>query len=111
MIHYTRVLQGIASFIDNELVGKLAGSWKAWLLGGLAGIAMSNGERMFNQYKDMPVLAALGLVDGENINVDAIYAELKKQAQKGTATATFPMIGAVTFGPADIDALYRYIKA
>lgn len=110
MIHYTRVLQGIASFIDNELVGKLAGSWKAWLLGGLAGIAMSNGERMFNQYKDMPVLAALGLVDGENINVDAIYAELQKQAQKGTATATLPMIGAVTFGPSDIDALYRYIK-
>lgn len=110
MVHYTKVIQGIASFVDNELVGKLTGSWKAWLLGGLAGIVMSNAERMFNQYKDMPILATLGLIDGENINVDAVYAELKKQAQKGTATVVLPIIGPVTFGTSDVDALFRYIS-
>lgn len=109
MIHYTRVLQGVANYVDNELVSKLAGSWKAWMLGGMAGIAVSRGEALFMQYKDNPVARALGLVDGENIDVDSVFAELRKQASKGTATMTLPVIGAVTFGTADVDALHRYI--
>lgn len=111
MIHYSRVIQGIASYIDNELVGKLSGSWKAWLLGGMAGIAMSNAEQMFRQYKDMPILGALGLVDGESVNIEAVMQEMRKQAQKGTATVSLPIVGPITFGPADVDALYRYIMA
>ena len=110
MIHYTRVIQGIASFIDNELVGKLSGSWKAWAIGGLAGIALTRADQVFHSIKDNPFVTALGLVEGENINADLVYAELKKQAQKGTATVSLPVIGPVTFGPADVDALYRYIK-
>lgn len=111
MIHYSRVIQGIANYVDNDLVSALKGSWKAWLLGGAAGIAMARAEQLFNSIKDNPVVAALGLVEGENINVDLLYSELKKQAQKGTATATLPVIGPVTFGPNDVDALYRYIKS
>lgn len=111
MVHYNRVIQGIAAYIDNELVGKLNGSWKAWLLGSMAGIAVSNGEKMFRQYKDMPILAALGIVDGENINIETIYTELRKQAQRGSATVTLPVVGAVTFGPTDVDSMYRYIMS
>lgn len=111
MVHYSRVLQGIAAYIDNELVKSLAGSWKAWALGGMAGIAMSRAEQLYRSIKDNPVIAALGLVDGENVNTDLIFTELKKQAQKGTATATLPIIGPVTFGSADVDALFRYIHS
>ena len=81
------------------------------MLGSMAGIAVSNGEKMFRQYKDMPVLAALGIVDGENINIETIYTELRKQAQRGSATVTLPVVGAVTFGPADVDSMYRYIMS
>ena len=111
MLHYTKVIQGIANYIDAELVGKLAGSWKAWLLGGMAVIAMTRAEQIFQGIKYNPAMAALGLVDGENVNVDILFSELRKQAQKGTATATLPVIGPVTFTAADVDALYRYIKA
>lgn len=31
------------------------------------------------------------------------------QAQKDTATVSLPVLGAVTFGPADVDTLYRNI--
>jgi hypothetical protein len=111
MLHYSRVIQGIANYIEAELVGKLAGSWKAWMLGGMAGIAMTKADKLFAAVKDNPLVAALGLLEGENINVDLLFTELRKQAQKGTATAVLPIIGPVTFGPADVDALYRYIKA
>ena len=110
MLHYSRVIQGISNFIDAELVGKLAGSWKAWALGGMAGIALNRSEQLFQTIKNNPALAALGLVEGENINIDLLYSELKKQAQKGTATVTMPIIGPVTFGTADVDSLFRYIK-
>ena len=43
------------------------------------------------------------------MDVDAIYSALLKQAQKGSATATLPLIGPVTFKAADVEALYRYI--
>lgn len=111
MLHYSRVIQGIANYIDNDLVSALKGSWKAWLLGGMAGIVITRAEQLFNSVKDNPVMTALGLIEGENINVDLLYSELKKQAQKGTATATLPVIGPVTFGLNDVDALFRYIKS
>jgi hypothetical protein len=111
MIHYSRVIQGIMNYIDAELVSALNGSWKAWLLGSMSGIVMSRASQLFDSIKTHPFVAALGLVEGENVNVDLLYSEVKKQAQKGTATATLPIIGPVTFGPSDVDALFRYIKS
>lgn len=110
MYHYTRVIQGLVNYIDAELISKMAGSWKAWMFGTFAGIAASEADALFKQYKDMPLLAALRLVDGENVNVDRIYGELQKQAQKGNMTVVLPIAGPVTFGASDVDALVRYIK-
>jgi hypothetical protein len=111
MLHYSRVIQGIANYIEAELVSKLAGSWKAWAFGGMVGIALTRAEQVFNTLKNNPAMTALGLVEGENINVDLLFTELKKQAQKGSATATLPIIGPVTFGTTDVDALFRYIHS
>jgi hypothetical protein len=110
MLHYTRVLQGLANYVDHELLPLMAGSWKAWLLGGMAGIVAGQGEQIFKQYKDMPLLASLRLVEGENINVDLIVAELRKQAQKGNATISVPIVGPITFGANDVEKLYQYIR-
>lgn len=109
MIHKSKVLYGIASYIDDEIVSKLAGSWKAWAVGGLAGIAVSRADGLITQYANNPMVKALGLIDGENIDVDVIIAELRKQAQRGTATIDVPLIGPITFGPADVDSLHRHI--
>jgi hypothetical protein len=109
MIHKSKVLYGVASYIDDEIVAKLAGSWKAWAVGGMAGIAVSRADGLLSQLANNPMVKALGLIDGENIDVEAIVAELRKQAQKGAATVDIPMIGPVTFGPADVDSLYRHI--
>ena len=111
MVHKSKVLYGIAGYIDDEIVSRLAGSWKAWAVGGLAGIAVSRADALFTQYANNPIVKGLGLVDGENIDVDIIIAELRKQAQRGTATVDIPLIGPVTFGPADVDSLHRHIMS
>ena len=110
MVHKSNVLRGIAAYVDDEIVAKLAGSWKAWAVGGLAGIAVSRGDALITQYADNPVVKALGIIDGENIDVDIIIGELRKQAQKGAATIDVPIVGPITFTAADVDSLYRHIK-
>lgn len=110
MIHYSRVIQGILLYIQNEMAGKLAGSWKAWMLNVVAGMAATRAETMFSELAKNPALVALGIIEGENVNVDAIMAELRKQAQNSTATIQIPILGPYTVGSADVDALNRYIR-
>lgn len=110
MIHYTRVIQGLLAFIESELASKLAGSWKAWLLRGMASIAAGKAEPMFRMLAGNSIITALGLIDGENVNVDVLMGEMRKQAQTGTATIDIPMIGPVTFGLQDVEALNRYVR-
>lgn len=109
MIHKSKVLYGVASYIDAEIVAKLAGSWKAWAVGGLAGLAVSRADGLISQYANNPLVKALGLIDGENIDVDAIITELRKQAQRSPATIDVPLVGPVTFTAADVDSLHRHI--
>lgn len=110
MIHKSRVMQGIAAYIDNEIVSQMSGSWRSWVVGSVAGIALSRADEMLTSLAANPIVKALGLIEGENIDVETIYEELRRQAQKGAATVELPMLGAITFSVADVDSLYRYIK-
>lgn len=110
MIHYSRVIQGILLYIQNEMSGKLAGSWKAWALNIIAGMAATRAEAMFGELAKHPAVVALGLIEGENVNIDAIMPELRKQAQNSSATIPLPVLGPYTVGIADVNALERYIR-
>lgn len=109
MVHKSKVLNGIANYVDAEIVSKMAGSWKAWVVGGVTGLVVARADNLITALSANPIAIALGLVEGENIDVDAIAGELRKQAQKGTATVVVPLIGPITFGPSDVDSLYRHI--
>ena len=109
MVHYKKFIQGITQYIDEEFISRFTGSWKAWLLGTATALAAARMDNIFKVLRDNAALKVLGLVDGENIDAEAVLAELKKQAQKGTATVSLPVLGAVTFGPEDVDAIYRNI--
>lgn len=109
MVHKSKVLRGLGNYVDAEIVSKLTGSWKAWIVGGFAGLAANRADALIGQLAGNPVVIALGLIDGENIDVDAIYAELLKQAQKSSMTLDMPVIGPITFGVADVESLYRHI--
>lgn len=110
MIHYSRVIQGIITYIQTEMASKLAGSWKAWALNVIAGMAATRAEKVMAELSKNPAVIALGLMEGENINVDAIMGELRRQAQNSTATIQIPIIGPYTIGLADVNALDRYIR-
>lgn len=110
MIHKSKVINGVVAYVDNEITAKMAGGWKAWVIGGAAGLAAAKADTLLEQLAQNPAIQALGIIEGENIDVDAICGELRKQARKGTATVNIPLVGAVTFGESDVESLYRYIK-
>jgi hypothetical protein len=110
MVHYTKVVAGIADYVEEELVSKLQGSWKAWVLGAAASLAVSRSSEVMTALSANPIANALGVVKGEEIDAEAALREIKKQANKGSITVPIPAIGPVTFGPEDVDKLYRYIQ-
>lgn len=109
MIHYSKVINGVMSYVDAEIVAKMNGSLKGWGVGIVAGLLGKRAEQMFTVLREHPVLTSLGLVDGEMVDVEAVYTEALRMAQRGSATVNVPMLGAITFGKADVESLYRYI--
>lgn len=109
MVHYSKVVNGLMSYVDNEIVGKMSGSLKAWGIGIVAGIVGSRADKVFAALRNNATLTALGVIDGEKVDIESVYKEALRVSQRGSATANIPMIGAVTFSTADIESLYRYI--
>lgn len=108
MYNYNKVMSGITKYIDNEIVSKL-NDWRSWVLGGALGISLSKFDTVFDELKKNEFVKMLGVIQGDMVDVDTIYKELKKQAGKGSITFTIPMIGALTLSEKDVEALYRYI--
>ena len=71
---------------------------------------LSNSESIYHSIKDNEFVKMLNLIDQQgDINVDEIYKELKKQAQKGSIEIELPMVGAFVLNGQDVDKLYHFI--
>lgn len=104
-----QVKNGLAKYIDSEIVSKIDGLGK-WLIP-IAGasIISSKVEPMIKENK--PMLVSLGYMYEDNlIDIDKVHQDIKRVAHdKGPIKEHFPIIGSITFSEADIDALRRYI--
>jgi predicted small secreted protein len=110
MYEYNKVINGIAKYIDYEIVEKISG-WKKWVVGSGIGIALSNTTGIFNQIKNNEFVKILNVIDKDDrINVDKIYKEMKKQAKKSSVTFDVPMLGPITLNEQDVDKIYDFIK-
>lgn len=109
MIHYSKILNGIATYIDRELAAQFSGNIKGWLIGAVGGIVAARAGQMMTVLMEHPVLKAMHIVDGEMIDEDLLFSSLVAAAQKGNATVNIPLMGPITFSVKDVEALHRYI--
>lgn len=110
MYEYGQVINGIISYIDNEIINKIQG-WKKWVAGSAVGLALSNTNEIFEKLKEKEYIKMLNIIDNENkINVDKIYKEMKKQAKKTAITFDIPMLGTLTLDERDVEKIYESIK-
>ena len=108
MVNYKQAIDGIARYIDSEIVPKMDGLQK-WIFGTGAGIAMRKADEIFHQFKDHQLLKALDLVKGEDINIELIYEELIKQANQSAVKIEIPLLGTLSLNKDDIEKMYRII--
>lgn len=109
MYEYSKILEAIAKFVDEDILTNVNG-WQKWVLGSGIGLVLNDGEDMLNKIKDNEFVKMLKIVDGDKINVDKIYKELKKQAKKTPISINIPMVGVLTLKEEDVDKLYKLIE-
>lgn len=99
MVNIQRIEQQIAAFIDEDLVPKMPK---------LEGIALAAFAPVYIRAKLPGVLKlaqSIGLAEGDNVDVDKVFAEFKGKAQ-----GRWPIeLMGFTFYEDDLDKLYRYI--
>lgn len=109
MVSLNQVQNGLVRYLDNELCPMLSG-WKKWTFGAMASLWMSNITGIFEKAKGNAVVQMLGVIDdGDMIDIEKLYREFRKQAEKSPATFDLPVVGPLTINKDDIERLYRYI--
>lgn len=109
MEHYSKVISGLSAYIAKEFAQPFSGSLKSWGALLVAGIVQERAETVARTLMANPIAQAAGLVNGESVDVELLYRHLLRIAREQKATVNVPMLGPVTFGEADVEALYRYI--
>lgn len=111
MYNYSQVINGLAKYIDEEIVSKIDG-WQKWIIGAGLGMSLDKGVNIFNELKVNPMVKALGVIDkNDMIDVETLYHNVKKQAHNNPITFSVPMIGVMTLNELDVDKIYESIKA
>lgn len=109
MVPMSQVQNGIAKYLDTEIVGKL-NDWRKWVVGAAAALILQDFNKIVEQYKGNDFVKMLGVIDeGNNVDVQKLYQMFKAQAQKSPATFNAPLLGTVTLNESDVDKLYHYI--
>ena len=109
MATVTQIQNGLAKYIDEEVVAAMPG-WQKWVFGAGASIALNNLPATIERVKNTEVVKMLGVIDAQgNIDMAKIYQGVKKQSAKGPVTFEIPAMGKMTLNDADVDKIYRYI--
>ncbi len=109
MVEYSKIKGGLMTYVDQHLMPKL--DKQQQFLAGLAiGLYMPKADAMLDSLAQSEGVKALGLINGNSVDLERIYEAAKAQIRKqNDLPLSFPLIGRVTIGEADIDELYRTI--
>ena len=110
MYHLSQIINGIQQYAESEIIHKING-WQKWVIATGISLMLEKSTHIFNSLRSNELVKMLGLIDEDDrIDVDAIYKELKKQAEKGPMTLELPLLGVMTFTSIDVDKLYSAIQ-
>lgn len=111
MVTLAQVQNGITKYLDTEIMPKIQG-WQKWVFGAAMSISLSKVANIFNVLKDNEFVKMLDVIDeNNNIDIETIYREFHKQAQKGPITFNVPIVNLpLTLNSADVEKMYNLIK-
>lgn len=110
MATLAQVKAGAAAYIEQEIISKIDG-WQKWIAGAVVARTLDRADTIVDALRQNPAVQMLGIFDDSgDIDIDALYTEFKKQAQRGPVSFDVPMIGRLTLNESDVDKIYQSIK-
>lgn len=111
MVTMKQIEQGVAAYLDTELMPQLPSTGLEKVLAGTAiSLFIRRSGTILESYKDNKTIQMLGVMDGEgNVDVDLLATELKKNIPDEGVKVDIPMIGAMKFHKEDVTKLHEYI--
>jgi hypothetical protein len=108
MITQTQFTDGVAAFIEAEMLPALEG-WQLWVGSAALNLAKLNADRFIEPY--LKYAEALGAVNADGlIDIDAIYGALKQSGKKLKPFKVELGSTVFTISPGEIDNLYAKLK-
>lgn len=109
MVNYSKVINGLEKFINEEIISKMVGTPKI-LMNVVVGVVVARATEIFQMLKENSIVKALKIVnENDEVDIEILYTELKKQVQKVPLIFDFKMLGTITLSEVDVDKLYSYI--
>lgn len=111
MVSVDKIEQGVANYLDAELMPQLKGNGvERVIVGTAASLMIRKSGVIIDGYKDNKFVKMLGIMDDKgNVDVDILAEELKKNISKDGVAIEVPILGTLTFHKEDVDKLYDYI--
>lgn len=111
MADIAHVRDGFIGFANERVLPHLPQT-QQFMAGMLIGLAGSRADVLLNELSGNGTVRALGIIqENGEVDVERLYATAKDQIHRtGYVELTIPMIGALRFNEADLDALYQHIN-
>ena len=111
MVSVDKIEQGIANYLDAELMPQLKGNGiEKVIVGTTASLLIRKTGTIIEGYKDNKLVKMLGIIDDNGaVDVDTLVEEVKKNIPKEGIKVEVPILGTLTFHKDDVDKLYDYI--
>lgn len=110
MVTIRQMENGIARFLDTELLSKMQGTWQKVVAGTATGILIKKSENIFNSLSNNEIVKMMGIISEDGmIDIDLLREELKNNVPDSGVQIDLPMVGRVTIKKEDVDKLYACI--
>ena len=109
MVTVRQVKTGVANYFEETLMTNISGLEKVIVGTGIA-MYISKLDNIVSNVEEMPVIKALDIIRGENIDIDTVHRHLREQLQReGAVSIDLPIIK-MKMNVDDLDNMVRRIK-
>lgn len=111
MVKFEKVLDGLSRYINKNVYPNIGNDWQELMMRLAVGRILNNPENVKQMVLSNGFVRTFGIIDSEgNVDIENLAKDLKREiSNKGKITVEIPMLGKMSFVPADIDEIYQEI--
>lgn len=110
MIEMRRFKAGVLEYANREILPKMDPT-RQFVAGVVLGLASNKMEAMLSKLAENELVKMLGIVEGDQVDLDAIHNALQAQfAKQPVLPVDIPMMGRINFRAEDASTLFQIIN-